>query len=52
MQDSEHLRCTKRLLIEVNGVGSKDGVFAKRAQFAENAKKWNNPANGSKGFAK
>jgi hypothetical protein len=25
---------------------SKGGVFAKRAQFAENAKKWNHPAKG------
>jgi hypothetical protein len=27
---------------------SKGGVFAKRAQFAENAKKWNHPAKGKR----
>ena len=28
---------------------SKGGVYAKRAQFAENAKKWNHPGKGSSG---
>lgn len=27
---------------------SKGGVYAKRAQFAENAKKWNHPGKGNK----
>jgi hypothetical protein len=27
---------------------SKGGVFAKRAQFAENAKKWNHPGKGKR----
>jgi hypothetical protein len=27
---------------------SKGGVFAKRAQFAENAKKWNHPGKGNR----
>jgi hypothetical protein len=27
---------------------SKGGVYAKRAQFAENAKKWNHPGKGKK----
>jgi hypothetical protein len=27
---------------------SKGGVYAKRAQFAENAKKWNHPIKGKK----
>jgi hypothetical protein len=42
------LQRTKITEADIAKEKSKGGVYAKRAQFAENAKKWNHPGKGKK----